>query len=361
MNRAKSLLIATMLVSCGGDKQSAIQSPESADSQDVLSHTAQLGPVKATVSIRPKAPKIGDQLTLTLEVEAEPKVDIEMPPFGEALGRFIVVDYRHRQTTAQNGNLRQSQIYTLQASASGPQRIPPLRIEFLDRRPAKNRGTDAGVSSHTSRTPHRLRTPRELLTEPLAISVSSVLPSEDVTQLKPVRGRLEAQRSRSGFMRFLPWVILGILGFAIGLYTLFRSRRPKTRTRESAFDIARRQLSALEGQGLPTGDEVDTWYVELSAIIRTYLEDRYRVRAPELTTEEFLREAKQSAELRDEHRTLLSSFLAGCDRVKFAGYFPDEAESKAALVAAKRFVEETRPTPVAPQHQSGQQPLGQQP
>ena len=89
-------------------------------------------------------------------------------------------------------------------------------------------------------------------------------------------------------------------------------------------------------------DDADAWFVELSAIVRTYLEGRYEIRAPELTTEEFLQEASRAKELTTEHRAQLSAFLERCDRVKFAGYRPDPAESIATLDAARAFVEDTR-------------------
>jgi hypothetical protein len=95
---------------------------------------------------------------------------------------------------------------------------------------------------------------------------------------------------------------------------------------------------------MPGEELVDGWYVELSAIVRRYLENRFNLRAPELTTEEFLREARRSSELTREHRDLLTAFLEGCDRVKFAGYVPGESESLEALASARRFVEETRMT-----------------
>ena len=84
----------------------------------------------------------------------------------------------------------------------------------------------------------------------------------------------------------------------------------------------------------------------------THLEQRYEIRAPELTTEEFLLVATARPELTSEHRGLLTSFLERCDRVKFAGYRPDAAESIATLAAARGFVEDTRlredlPTAVA--------------
>src|SRR6185312_15161858 len=79
-----------------------------------------------------------------------------------------------------------------------------------------------------------------------------------------------------------------------------------------------------------------------SAIVRAYLERRYEIRAPELTTEEFLQEAVRARGLTAEHRAQLTAFLERCDRVKFAGYRPDETESLATLDAARAFVEDTR-------------------
>ena len=76
--------------------------------------------------------------------------------------------------------------------------------------------------------------------------------------------------------------------------------------------------------------------------MRTYVELRFGLRAPELTTEEFLREARQGGELTAEHRDLLTGFLESCDRVKFAGYRPEDDESLATLRAARAFIDDTR-------------------
>ena len=95
-------------------------------------------------------------------------------------------------------------------------------------------------------------------------------------------------------------------------------------------------------RGAPTTDHADSWFVELSAIVRSYLERRYDIRAPELTSEEFLQVAARSQELTAAHRTQLSQFLERCDRVKFAGYRPESSESIDTLAAARAFIEDTR-------------------
>ena len=92
--------------------------------------------------------------------------------------------------------------------------------------------------------------------------------------------------------------------------------------------------------------EVERYYVLLSAVVRQYLENRFGLHAPEMTTEEFL-QAAASVQMDDstllkDHRTLLRDFLTESDLVKFAQYGPDEEHMNSAFGSAKRFVDETR-------------------
>ncbi|MEZ4366644.1 MAG: hypothetical protein R2939_10200 [Kofleriaceae bacterium] len=131
------------------------------------------------------------------------------------------------------------------------------------------------------------------------------------------------------------------LGLAVLAWWRLRARRT-IRQKISAYDVAVASLHDLERAGAPAADGADAWFVELSAIVRRYLEGRYDIRAPELTTEEFLQVAARAPELTPEHRELLSAFMRRCDQVKFAGYRPDAEESLATLRAARGFVEDTR-------------------
>ncbi len=87
--------------------------------------------------------------------------------------------------------------------------------------------------------------------------------------------------------------------------------------------------------------------------MRRYVEERFSLRAPELTTEEFLLEAGRSPELSPLHRELLSDFLQRCDRVKFARYSPGETESRDALAVASRFLDESRAIEGEPSARTG--------
>jgi hypothetical protein len=87
--------------------------------------------------------------------------------------------------------------------------------------------------------------------------------------------------------------------------------------------------------------------VLVSDTIRYYLEERFQFRAPERTTEEFLRELSETDLLAVEQKESLGNFLESCDLVKFAKYEPRENELRELHHSAVRLVEETEPRPIS--------------
>jgi hypothetical protein len=106
--------------------------------------------------------------------------------------------------------------------------------------------------------------------------------------------------------------------------------------------VALRALQRLRGQSRTTRAEIETFYVEVSQVLRVYLEQRFGLRAPERTTEEFLREIESGDGLVRERRAELERFLHHCDLVKFAAHEPVEADHLATFAVAEAFVEATR-------------------
>jgi hypothetical protein len=79
----------------------------------------------------------------------------------------------------------------------------------------------------------------------------------------------------------------------------------------------------------------------VSDTVRVYLEERFNFRAPDRTTEEFLRELNATDLLLPEQKESLGKFLESCDLVKFAKYEPGENELRGLHGSAVRLVEET--------------------
>lgn len=109
--------------------------------------------------------------------------------------------------------------------------------------------------------------------------------------------------------------------------------------------LALAALDALRAQALVEHGAFKDFYSALSNIVRRYLEDRFGVRAPEMTTEEFLLATSRDGRVAAQHRRLLGEFLTESDLVKFARHVPTIADSERAFVAARRFVDDTTEAP----------------
>jgi len=100
--------------------------------------------------------------------------------------------------------------------------------------------------------------------------------------------------------------------------------------------------------------DANAFCTEVSLAARCYLEERFNLRAPERTTEEFLVELRASQHLTHEQKESLGQFLESCDLVKFARFEPNEAilrqlhDSALRLVDETQFLEASPSSPVAP-------------
>lgn len=296
---------------------------------EVIERHYEQGPVGVELAVRPANPRICDVVELRLEARAEPGVELLMPEFGEALGRFEIVDFAPSESQEPDGSSRARQVYRLQPSRSGKQSIPALRVEFVDRRPGQKPAPE-GEDAY------------EILTERVALDVATILASDAPLELRPAQGDLG--RRRFPGVPGWAWLAGGIAVLAAAAPFLWRAwlAQQARRRQQSAYEIARSELDALLAKGRPEAETLDSFYVALSLIVRRYLENRFALRSPELTTEEFLNEMGRSPDLARSHQQLLRDFLVQADLVKFAGYRPEAAIVGQSIAAAERFLEDTR-------------------
>lgn len=307
----------------------ALVAGSAAPAQEPLEATTEVGPVRAVVRVTPVEPSIGDAIRLEVEVRALAGVELLMPEFGEALDRFSIVEFAPSQTVADDGATVARQVYSLQPSRSGPQSVPPLLIEFVDRRP----GRDAAPEGEDA---------YELLTERLDFEVRAALPADAPLELRAAKGELAALATYSPARWAVPLGVVLALALASPFALRALAAARERRRRKSAYDVAKDDLDALLYGARPTSDQMDVFFVRLSDIVRRYLEDHLGLRSPELTTEEFLDELSRSPDLVRSHRSLLEGFLKTADLVKFAHLVPDAGDVEAAIQAAQQFLEETR-------------------
>jgi len=125
-------------------------------------------------------------------------------------------------------------------------------------------------------------------------------------------------------------ILAGVLLVAAMAYLVIRKIRTMVRIhRMSPIERAMYELDQLLKKGLPGRGFYKDFYVELTMVVRRYIERRHAVRAPNLTTDEFLRAARENPAFSREAIAELKNFLESADMVKFAGVeaTPEMADS----------------------------------
>jgi len=179
---------------------------------------------------------------------------------------------------------------------------------------------------------------------PVSISYSSRIrlidgPNAIVARMAENEARFNARRYP------FKTTFLLIACFAAFLFARwFRKRHLKEKARTERHKTARERalylLHALHEQNLPSLQEFDAYYTALTMIIRNYLEDRYHIHAPLLTTPEFLEQMKSHPFLGKTAQEFLQLFMERADRVKFAAHRPSDVDCEDAEEAAFTFVQE---------------------
>lgn len=194
-------------------------------------------------------------------------------------------------------------------------------------------------------------------TEPLIVHVRGVVPDSilalaDSTQ-KPYK-LLQPNRVKKlgwSLAEILPWV-LGILA-AGGLFYLLRRLWRKHRRRQlpieetlppprPAHEIALEELDRLRDAQVYQSGRIKDYYIQLSEIIRRYLEARYHIPALESTSFQLLED--MATRITDNNlRSLLQYLLDDADLAKFAKQRPDEETCQKDLEKAYILVRKTTP------------------
>ena len=309
-----------LLAGCGGSRKS--DSATSSPPENAIERKAEKGPVKLFVRVTPREPRLSDLVAMEVTVESQPDVEIKPPAFGQAVGDFIVRDYSERPAEAGASNIRRFH-YELEPAHAGRHLIRSVSIEFVDRRPNSERQGQ----------------PSLIETDPLEVNVTSELGNEapSLANLEPmVPPRPVPQRSAIG------WLVAAVVVIALAVVVVLllrrRKRRPVEPRRRTPEEIAQEALALLLAENLPARGLVKEFYLRLTGIVRQYVEDTTGIRAPEQTTEEFLRDMRSRAVFPLHRSARLAEFLEAADLVKYAGQQPEERQIDQAVARAHEFV-----------------------
>jgi len=147
---------------------------------------------------------------------------------------------------------------------------------------------------------------------------------------------------------WLPWLFLVLIAVAAGIYFLIRHKKSaqaplKPQVPElPAWEKAYQQLESLRRENLLDKGLLKEFFTRVADIARLYMENRFNIHAPHMTTEEFLYYLGITGHLNEPQKKALQEFLNSCDMVKFAKYAPTINEALKNFDLAKRLVDDTR-------------------
>lgn len=136
-------------------------------------------------------------------------------------------------------------------------------------------------------------------------------------------------------------IVLALVVWLIYRWMKQKNAEVKVRARDS-WDIAYDQLNRLNGEQLIHHGKYQEYFFRLSDILRHYIEGRFLLKAPEMTTEEFLVCLHQSPQLNQTQKQGIQDFLTQSDLVKFAKFEPTIAQADTGFQLVKKFVDETK-------------------
>jgi hypothetical protein len=271
-----------------------------------------------TTSIR-----IGEQFNY--EITVDQTKDVRFPKFEtDSLNRIGVV------TSNKIDSLKNQLIkkYTLTSFDSGRYVIPGQEIYIRDKR---------------------------FLTDQVIIDVATV-PVDTIKQpLYHIKQIENEPYLFSDYLNYFWGLIALLIVIGVILYFVLRDKPTEEEiiSRIPPFDTAKMRLLELDKKELITQNKIKTYYVELTDIVRTFIEREMNIPALESTTDELLEtiiDFNNSSQLNIPSETMLKlkQLLKEADLVKFAKSKPLQNEIALHRVDAEGIIDTLHPKKVEP-------------
>jgi len=266
--------------------------------------------------------RVGDTLSLVITAVAPDRVPVNLPANLD-LAPFELVDRSETEKPLGDGKRQRQFTFRIAAFETGLLSVPAVTLTYLAKQGAV----------------------RSVSTEPLSITIKSLLANEPDPAVKPDAAPVSVMEDVRWPLYVAGGVLAALLGALIGSMMLSRWRRrakiiyvPPPRP---AHEVALEKLERLSA-GLTQSDDMRPFYFELSETLREYFGGRYGFDSLELTTDELLFELRRFG-----RKPLVISevegWLSSCDLVKFARVSPTVEDSRAALETGIKFVVTTVP------------------
>ncbi|MFZ4524068.1 MAG: hypothetical protein ACOYOE_00605 [Chlorobium sp.] len=277
-------------------------------------------PPLITVMVTPDSVLVGDRIHCIINIHHSDR-EVATLEWHDAIDTlssqsFKMISRKHISSTPFPGSRQERFELELAVFGAGHQPLPPVTVALRD------------INGRVTK--------KVVYTPPISVFVRALTDSSmrDLTPLKP------PLKPQIPLLLIMP-VILGVCGVAVlVLLLLFLLKRLVRRGAENvdSSQVAQRKLRKL-GSSLSAGMPPHECYEELSNIMRSFLENHYRIRALEAVTQEIERDLKKLGIAGFEN---IMNLLKQADLVKFADSRPDAEESRQSLHKASEVIRSTR-------------------
>jgi hypothetical protein len=272
---------------------------------------------RVTVHLAPDTVLVGDRIVCSVRVEHPREETASVEGIDSiSVKPSVLVSRRQSSSVSKTGSLSEQFEFELAVFSKMRQTIPPFTVVMRN-----------SAGTVTKRIPLRV-------TNTVYVRALTDSSMHEIRPLKP------PVRSTIPLLLLLPFFI-SVFGIALAvLLLLFFLKRSVRRSAEKvdpgqvAMRKLRKLVSRLSG-GMPPRE----CYEELSNILRSFLENHYRIRALEAVTQEIERDLEKIGvpDLDD-----VMNLLRQADLVKFADSRPELDETRLSLQKAEEFVRTAR-------------------
>jgi hypothetical protein len=318
LQRSLAFLLGCALVACSRDEDPDVEPLRDPAQVQVLE--ASTGELRAIAQVHPRRVLFGGVIEVELELRA-PESYLELA----------------WEQGARAGHLQLLDLALIENRAQGAEQTKRWRARFEARHSGRALGRLAALRAKPSAE-----------AAPVALELPTFAVEVEPLEEGAAPGLHELPAPLPGLAIPAPredalWIGGGagllVLLLAGALWWRQRGRRAAALPPPDPREEARAALEELRRSGLLEGELFGELYYRLTLIVRTYLERATGLKAPERTTEEFLREIEEHPAYPHAAKLELRAFLSAADPVKYAAQRPDAETVKKSLDAALHLVD----------------------
>ena len=175
------------------------------------------------------------------------------------------------------------------------------------------------------------------------------LMNQDTVTINPIKDIIREEADFSDYLVYI-YILVGLLLMIMVGYYFYKLKKRKNEIIPQLVDIyipchvkALTALRQLEEKELWQQGMIKEYQSGLTDIVRTYLQERYHINAPEMTTDEIIGQLSK-ADFDKKYSYELVNILQIADLIKFAKAKPDENIHASFMVKAIDFIENTKET-----------------